>query len=181
MMHVGLPTWVGYVGLALMATGTCPFQLRFPESFDVAWNPPTIDVVQHWSPVYACYCVQQYPKMHSSTGPGERQHSQPLDSRSQLPRLGPLLYAFNSGSLDVRIRRYASRGRPSPALPRRDGRDHWYRRTCNLWVPPFSVWCTGDVNGPCTEPSLAGQAKDGARKQIRSGVCNDGVTRLAGL
>lgn len=29
--------------------------------------------------------------------------------------------------------------------------------------------------------SLAGQPKDGVRKQIISGVCNDGATRLAGL
>lgn len=54
----------------------------------------------------------------------------------QLPCLGALLllYAFYSGSLDVSIARYASRGRPSPELPRRSVGDHWCRRLCQVWA-----------------------------------------------
>lgn len=32
-------------GPSHMATGTCSFQLRFPEPFDMGWKPPTIDLV----------------------------------------------------------------------------------------------------------------------------------------
>lgn len=63
------------MGLAHMATGTCSFQLRFPEPFEVAWKPPTIDVVHAVSPAYISYDSTQ--KKHISTVPDQGHNHSP--------------------------------------------------------------------------------------------------------
>lgn len=186
-MSVSPPWWARWAS-PIWPLGHAHSSCGFPESFDVAWKPPAIDVIHavHCSPVYIFYRI----KSKSAWQHGYRQRARAISGFFQFPCLGALSYPFHAGSLDAQIRRRPPRGRPGtaqhcPAL--RCAASTWCRGTIGvvgsviMWAPPFSVWCTGVVNGPCTEPALAGQAEYGARKQIRSGVCNDGATRLAGL
>lgn len=78
-----------------MATGTYPFQLLFPEPFEVAWKPPTIDV-GHAVSFRTCSIVllpnpsslREYTMLHGTAVPGQAR-----------PSARAALYAFDPTQL----------------------------------------------------------------------------------